>query len=36
MAEDGSGATDKDMMQKAMRPKAVKNLDASDTSQTYL
>jgi hypothetical protein len=29
VAEDGSGATDEDMMQKAMRCKAAKNLDSS-------
>jgi hypothetical protein len=31
MAKDGAGVTDEDMMQKAMRRKAAKNLDASGT-----
>jgi hypothetical protein len=35
-AEDGSGATDEDMMQKAMRRKAVKNLNYGGTKKNLL
>jgi hypothetical protein len=34
MAEDGSGDTDEDMMQKAMRRKAEKNLDVSGNKKS--
>jgi ribosome-binding protein aMBF1 (putative translation factor) len=34
VAEDGAGDTDEDMMQKAMRRKAAKNLDTAGTKQS--